>query len=204
MNMTDHIDEVAAWELALGGERPAELRAHLESCPTCRTRIDRVTELGPLLAADRAVPWRSPSLRAQVVGEAAHLSGPTGLRLRAPSVAELMGLPLADAEAALARLADPTAWRPLFPGFSVCSLGQIGASEAGFGRSEAGAVFPRHIHDGDEEILVLQGSCDDSRVGWLGPGDRVLHRAGTQHSFVVPPTVPLLFAFTSRGLTFTE
>lgn len=204
MNMTDHIDEVAAWELALGGERPAELRAHLESCPTCRARIDRAAELGPLLAADRAVSWRSHSLRAQLVGEAAHLAGPTGLRHRTASVAALMGLSLVDAEAALARLADPDAWRPLFPGFSVCALGRIGAAEAGFGRSEAGAVFPHHRHEGDEEILVLQGSCDDSRVGWLGPGDRVVHRAGTEHSFVVPPSVPLLFAFTSQGLTFTE
>ena len=33
-------------------------------------------------------------------------------------------------------------------------------------------------------------------------GDLSLHDAGTVHTFEVPPTVPLLFAFTSGGLEF--
>lgn len=203
MPKTQHIDETAAWELVLGAERPADLLSHLDACPQCRRRLAETAELAPLLGAGAPVLSRSPALRAQLVGEAAHLAGAAGLEHRAESVAAHLGLPQARAEAALARLADPAAWLDVLPGFSVCMLGKSGDADLGFARAAAGSRFPDHRHLDAEHILVLQGSCEDSRAGWLGPGDRVLHPAGTHHSFTVPAAVPLLFAFTSRGIEFT-
>lgn len=201
---TPHIDEAAAWELALAAGRPTDGSLHhLDGCPHCRRLVAETAELGAAFGAGIPVPSRSPALRCQIVGEAAHQAGPAGLRHRLASLAAHFGLSLADADAALTRLADPAAWRPVLPGFSVCSVGRVHGADLGFGRAAAGSRFPDHRHLDTEHVLVLQGSCDDSRAGWLGPGDRALHPAGTRHSFDVPATVPLLFAFTARGLEFT-
>lgn len=193
----------AAWELALAGELAPPARAHLGACPDCRRALAEAQELAALLALGSPVPPASPGRRARLVGEAAHLAGPAGLRLRAASVAAHLDLALDVAAAHLDRLADPAAWRPLLPGFAVCPIGQLGDADRGFVRADPGARFPEHRHRGAEQILVLQGSCRDSRAGWLGPGDRVTHEPGSAHRFDVPAGAPLLFAYAARGLEFT-
>lgn len=198
-----HITD-AAWELALGDALEPPVLAHIGACPRCRRAIAEARELAAALGAGEPVPRRSPERRARLVGEAAHLAGPAGLRLRAASVAALLGLPVAEAAARLDRLADPAAWRELLPGFSICPIGQVGDTDRGFVRAEPGARFPEHRHPGAEVVLVLQGSCHDSRAGWLGPGDRAAHDAGTHHHFTVPDGAPLLFAYTAHGLEFVE
>lgn len=46
---------------------------------------------------------------------------------------------------------------------------------------EAGAVVPRHRHEGLETILVLQGTQSDE-AGDYGPGTYIVNAAGTEHS----------------------
>lgn len=193
-----------AWELALGDALEPPVLAHLGACPRCRRALADARELAAALAAGEPVPKRSPERRARLVGEAAWLAGPAGLRQRAASVAALLELPVAETAAHLDRLAEPSAWQRILPGFSICPIGQVHATDRGFVRAEPGARFPEHLHPGAEVVLVLQGSCLDSRAGWLGPGDRVVHDAGTHHHFTVPRGAPLLFAYTARGLEFLE
>jgi anti-sigma factor ChrR (cupin superfamily) len=46
---------------------------------------------------------------------------------------------------------------------------------------EAGAVVPRHRHEGLETILVLQGTQSDE-TGDYGAGTYIVNAAGTEHS----------------------
>ena len=46
---------------------------------------------------------------------------------------------------------------------------------------EAGAVVPRHRHEGLETILVLQGTQSDE-TGDYGAGTYLVNAAGTEHS----------------------
>ena len=48
-------------------------------------------------------------------------------------------------------------------------------------KSEAGAVVPRHRHEGLETILVLQGTQSDE-TGDYGAGTYIVNAAGTEHS----------------------
>lgn len=199
MLTTSHID---AWELATKPLLDATERGHVDDCPRCRRALAEARELAVLLAVALPVPGRSPSLRAQLVGEAAHEAGALGLLHRIASVSAHLGLDADEVAAQLDRLAEPAAWRPVLPGFSICPIGQD--PRRGFARVEPGARFPEHRHLDPERILVLQGSCLDSRVGWLGPGDVALHEVGTVHGFEVPRTVPLMFAFTAGDLEFVQ
>lgn len=194
-----HIDD-AAWELALAGSLAPPVQAHLDACPRCRRALAEATELAAALAAAEPPTRPDKGRRARLVGEAAYQAGPAGLRLRAPSIAAHLGLSVAEVEAHLIRLDDPAAWQSPLPGFTVCPIGQVDGVDLGFARTDAGARFPEHRHPDTERLLVLQGSCLDSRAGWLGPGDRVVHGAGTQHHFTVPPEAPLLFAYAAHGL----
>lgn len=195
MLTTAHID---AWELTTRPRLDGDARGHVDACPRCRAALNDARELAVMLGAALPVPEHSPSLRAQLVGEAAHHAGAIGLLHRLESVSAHLGLDIDDTAAALTRLPDPAVYLPVFPGVSICPIGQD--VSRGFGRVEPGARFPEHRHLDRERFLVLSGSCLDSRLGWLGPGDLSVHEAGTTHTFEVPRTVPLLFAFTSGGL----
>lgn len=201
MLTTHHID-ADAWDLATGPGLDATVRGHVDGCSRCRRALSEARELAVLLGATLPVPGRSPGLRAQIVGEAAHAAGPAGLRHRIASVAAHLDLPAPAAAEALERLSDPAAWHAVLPGFSICPIGQDRCR--GFARAEPGVRFPDHRHIDAERLLVLQGSCLDSRVGWLGPGDLAVHAANTVHGFDVPRTVPLLFAFTSGGFELVD
>jgi anti-sigma factor ChrR (cupin superfamily) len=72
----------------------------------------------------------------------------------------------------------------------------------GFVRLGSGVSFPEHEHLGDEEVLILQGSCVDSidhRVSRAG--DRVRMPCGTVHSFSVREGPDLVYlAVVGTGL----
>jgi putative transcriptional regulator len=74
------------------------------------------------------------------------------------------------------------AWLELSPGFKLHVLEDDPAA----GRRTAlvwaspGAVQPRHLHHGDENVLVLQGAFRDERATYR-VGDVCHSRAGTAH-----------------------
>lgn len=74
-------------------------------------------------------------------------------------------------------------WEPFAPGVARVVLHEAGGVQSWLARLEAGARFPAHGHSGDEESLVLEGSCQvDALV--LHAGDYHLARAGTRHGEV--------------------
>lgn len=65
---------------------------------------------------------------------------------------------------------------------------------------DAGAVYPRHRHVGDEEVLVLQGGYRDAE-GEYRAGTFLVNPAGSIHTPVAlegPPCI--LFAVAHRGI----
>ena len=80
------------------------------------------------------------------------------------------------------------AWRslafgPFRPGVEMCKLVDGGAEGASVAvlRYRAGASVPRHLHQGLESVLVLEGSQSDER-GCYQAGAIVFNQAGTEHS----------------------
>jgi hypothetical protein len=111
-------------------------------------------------------------------------------------VAEILGVSNVQAAAALSQIDDDSAWRPLAPGISLLPLTaaeERGYAVSAFLRVDAGAVFPRHEHLGEELTYVLQGAFEDDATGHrVGPGEPAFMKAGTQHGFVVPAAGPHL------------
>jgi quercetin dioxygenase-like cupin family protein len=149
-----------------------------------------------------------PAIAAQVTG----LRPSAGLRARileaatgegrferfAAVTAELLDLPVAGAQALLDRLSDPGIWSPgLVPSMTLCHVQggpRVKGAITGFVRIASGSGFPDHEHLGDEEVLIIQGSCIDSIGGKLfAPGDRVAMPSGSIHSFDVRPGPDLVY-----------
>lgn len=164
--------------------------------------------LARLLAALEPEPLEAPAdLRAQLQAEARHEGRFDRFR---EIVAELMDVDLPAADALLDGIGDPASWEasPL-PQVSLYHLQGGPAVEnaiTGFVRIRAGDEFPEHVHLGDEEVLVIQGSFVDGVSGAIfRAGDRAQMRAGTRHDFRVRPGPDLIYLVVlQEGLTIGD
>lgn len=67
-------------------------------------------------------------------------------------------------------------------------------------RMDAGCGYPRHRHQGREEVLVLQGGYRDE-TGEHRTGDFVIYENGTTHTPVASATEPcVLLAVAHEGI----
>jgi len=75
------------------------------------------------------------------------------------------------------------AFAPFRPGVEMCKLVDGGADAASVAvlRYAPGASVPRHLHQGLESVLVLEGSQSDEK-GCYRSGSIVFNEAGTEHS----------------------
>ncbi len=146
------------------------------------------------LAADLPTVTPSGSLRSRVLNAAL----PSGRFERFAAVtAELLDLPVQAARALLDRLGDGSVWGPgLTPAmqlFHVQGGAQVDGAITGFVRIESGSGFPDHEHLGDEQVLIIQGSCVDGAGLVLKVGDRHHMSAGTSHGLTVRPGPDLVY-----------
>ncbi len=106
----------------------------------------------------------------------------------ATQVAALFDLTIDGARAALARIDDAAAWKPMMAG--VDSIG-VSAGPRWTGnqcclvRLAAGTTFPRHRHTGEEASLGLHGGAHMSDGRDLRPGDLLVVDESVEHDFVV-------------------
>jgi quercetin dioxygenase-like cupin family protein len=84
------------------------------------------------------------------------------------------------------------AWAPFCPGVEVILLFDDGRASSWLTRLEPGAKLPPHFHPGDEESLVLEGSCFLGDA-YLIQGDYMVARAGSRHGDVYSPDGCVLF-----------
>ncbi len=149
----------------------------------------------PVLSELQPSRQPSPNLRARLLQQATHEGR---LSRFAETAAEMLDLTSEAAQALLDRIDDPSVWSPgLAPAmtlFHVQGGPRVQGAITGFVRIESGAGFPDHEHLGDEEVLIIQGTCLDSIEGKVyRPGDRVRMASGSAHSFEVRPGPAFLY-----------
>lgn len=88
--------------------------------------------------------------------------------------------------------ANQREWQAHCQGVDKMLLFDDGRSRSWLTRLGPGSRLPAHIHVGDEESLVLEGSCYLGDV-FLNQGDYMLARAGSRHGEVYSPEGCLLF-----------
>ena len=88
------------------------------------------------------------------------------------------------------------------PGIEICSTWTGSDGDGGYlAKLKAGARFPRHTHQGWEQIIVLQGAVRFNDVE-LRSGDVLQVQGDDEHeAFAMEDTV--LFVAHYRGITFT-
>ena len=105
---------------------------------------------------------------------------------------------IADAEGgagiSTSHLADGT-WRNVASGIKVKVLNDDGRTRCWLARLEAGARLPAHAHEGDEETLLVDGTCEVGGVA-MHPGDYQIAREGSLHGEVSTATGCLIFICT--------
>lgn len=75
-------------------------------------------------------------------------------------------------------------WKKIAAGVALQVLHDDGAGQSWLVRMAAGARLPAHAHPGDEECLVVKGSCRLGEI-FLREGDYQLARKGSRHGDVV-------------------
>lgn len=112
------------------------------------------------------------------------------------AVADLVAVTRDKARALLKRATDASAWEPgPRPWVRLLHLtGDVGVEGAvvGFVEVEAGRDFPHHTHHGEEQVLILQGSCDDGER-LLREGDVGIMPAESGHALSAGDDAPLLY-----------
>lgn len=175
-----HPDEDVLVDFATGQLDPAQrvlLEAHLAHCPSCTESVASLTDLGAraLAAAGAPAPPR---------GVWERLSA----RLGEVAADPLAGLPVpAAARQELPPLDGPPRWAKLpFTGGRMTRLWSA-AARAPVDRADLlllsfppGRRFPRHLHLGGEEVVVLAGGYRDD-LGVFEPGDFAIYPAGSEH-----------------------
>ena len=79
--------------------------------------------------------------------------------------------------------ANEGAWKTCLPGIETRTLHEAGGARTWLIRMAAGSRLPEHVHDEDEESLVLEGSCTlDGQL--MQRGDFQLARRGSRHGEV--------------------
>ncbi len=122
-------------------------------------------------------------------------------------VARLLDLSLERARAVLDRVDDLTSWEPGGEGclfLHVDAGPRLADAVVGLVKVDAGCGFPRHVHVGEETVLVLAGGIDEESGRIFLPGDIVPMPAGSEHAFSAMPGEDLLYlAIVEQGVDFT-
>jgi len=161
------------------------LEAHLAGCPDCRAAVAEMSAPGGALL--RGLP--GAPLPAGLWGRLRERISEAPLQRGAPSPPALAGLPLPAA--ALAELPEihQLKWRWGFVrGGRLTALARDPATRSLLliGYSPPQRTFPRHLHVGPEDILVLTGGYEDDE-GHYEAGEYASYEPGTIHQPAVVP-----------------
>jgi len=164
------------------GEADLTLRAtvegHLSSCAPCCVTLGELTLAGGALL--RALPSEPPPdpLWQQVLSRVTPPAVPAAIgsdplaRLPVPQGTRQELPPLGP-------LAWHTAWTP-GARYALLSRDRETGSFLLLGHMPAGRGFPRHLHPGREDVLVLSGGYEDER-GHYEAGEYAVYEPGSEH-----------------------
>ena len=122
-------------------------------------------------------------------------------------VARMLDVARDQARSVLDLVDDATRWESGGPGCWLIHLTggpSLNDAVVGLVKVEAGVRFPRHVHVGDESVLVLQGGIRDDAGRISLAGDLVTMPASTEHEFEALPGEDLLYlAVVQEGVDFS-
>ena len=198
----DHDDRLV--EYVLGTLAPDDrVQLERELGPRLGSELAATAEALSLLAV--ALPPAPPSpasaLRARLLSSA---RGPARFAPFIDRLARLIDVAADRARELLASLERPETWLPsLGPNVALVHLPggpAVAGADVGFVRVSAGTTFPPHRHLGPEQVLVLQGSYNDSDGSSARAGDLVHMSAGSSHHFTAGPEADLIYAVVVHGV----
>jgi putative transcriptional regulator len=164
-----------------GGQLDFALRvlveAHLELCPTCLAEHAALSAPGGRLLEETVPAPPAERLWERI---AAELPAATGGALPARLPSDVPLPPAARAE--LAAVAPLRWWRLGLGGARMTELAHDAESGVRLlvGQMPPGLRFPRHLHLGFEQVVVLTGGYDDER-GEFVAGDYAVYEPGSEH-----------------------
>lgn len=122
-------------------------------------------------------------------------------------VARLLDLSMQRAREVLDKFDDMVGWEAAGPGVMLFHLEagpRLSGAVVGLVRVDAGILFPRHSHIGEEMVLVLQGGIRDESGQVFLPGDIAYMSAGSEHEFTALPGNELAYlAVVHEGVDFS-
>ena len=156
------------------------VEGHLDSCAACRAAVGDISAPGGALLA--GLPAESPpaALWEQLR---------TRIAAPAPGPSALAGIPLPDsARRELPPLGKIRWHRVPAPGARIAALlrDPVTGSMLYLGHMAPQRIFPRHVHLGPEDILVLAGGFED-QYGSFEAGAYASYLPGSQHRPLTEP-----------------
>jgi anti-sigma factor ChrR (cupin superfamily) len=184
---------------ALDEREAAEVERALAAHPALHGELahwrDAITALGEAMPPEPPTPsMRSRLLDALVAAPLERFSS---------AVASLFDVTVERARAALARVGDATAWRPMMPGVTCIPVApgpRWADASCALLRVEAGTTFPWHRHRGEEASLVLHGGAHMSDGRDLVPGDLLVVDETLEHDFTIEGPDHCIFAVRAHGI----
>jgi putative transcriptional regulator len=161
--------------------------------------LARTRQVVAALAAQATPEAPSAALRARLLATATR---PGRFGRYADRIARIFRISIADAENALAKLDDPASFVPSgIPGVEVVPVPApaFPGALAVLARIAPGVTFPRHIHRGDETMLILAGGLREESGIEAWPGDELQKDDGTSHAFVALNGEPCIAASLVEG-----
>ena len=166
--------------------------------------VERAVAADPALAAELAQLQAAAEIMVAPVAPPSHVKsrllasiGLGRFEAFAPRMATLFDVSIERARELLALVERPASWEPRAPGIELVHFdgGLLAANaDCGFVRMAPGAVFPPHVHAGEETSLVIAGRIHD-RGRILVPGDELVEPArGPEHVVRTEGDEPCIYA----------
>jgi anti-sigma factor ChrR (cupin superfamily) len=185
---------------AIGRQESSLAASGISNAELARTR-SAIASIGASLSPTAAPPTARDRLLASFARK-----GKFGIF--ADRVARLFDLSIADAEALMQKLEDPTAWMPfVVEGVEMIPI-QAGPKCTGaiatLVKFRPGSSFPEHLHHGDETMLVLDGGFEEKGANHetrdeVWRGDECFSADGSEHSLVALEGTPCIAAVLIHG-----
>lgn len=185
-----HLDDSTLIQFALGildKEESDRVDTALSESTELRNKLDEIQETLHTVALAEPPMQPNDRLKQRVLTSITPAKRFEGFTER---FAELFDLAIKDVRQLLAKIDKPESddWTSsvTLPGIDIMKFpggSHVATSTCGLISVKPGTIFPRHRHQGEEWVFVLQGRARENDGRILRPGDLVLSESGSEHAF---------------------
>lgn len=196
-----NFDDTILIEYALGNldkEESFQVNAALSTSAELRKKLDEIQESLGIMAFAETPIRPTNRLKDRILASTSPTNHFEGFTER---FAELFDLGEKEIRRLFSKIDNPNLddWTssPVLPGVGILEFpGGVRTASATCGliTVKPGTLFPRHRHQGEEWVLVLQGRARESDGRILNPGDLMISETGSEHAFKTLGSEPYVFA----------